>query len=142
MKSNGTYLAVLCACVLALFCAVGQAETTHGKFKLPVEARWGKVLLEPGQYSFTLTEDASGRIVTIRSEETGLSAMVLSSSAAEWRPSNENKLLLEKSEVGVYVKALCLGEPGMMLMYATPKPAKLARLMPAPSTMASASGAH
>jgi hypothetical protein len=59
-------------------------------------------------------------------------------------PSQEGtKLLLESSEQGRYVSALCLADSGVMLNYAAPKAGKATRLVkspPAPTTMALASG--
>jgi hypothetical protein len=147
MKPNGKYFAVrgvlFVLCAVSLFSIAGQAQTTHGTFKLPVETHWGKLVLAPGEYEFTLNDALSGRILTVRSKETGWSGMVMSSDASQLGSDRETKLLLTKSETGTYVRALCLGDSGLMLNYGTPKPGKMTRLSPPPSTtMASASGAQ
>jgi hypothetical protein len=147
MKPNGKYFVVrvvlLTLCVVGLFSIAGQAQTTHGTFKLPVETHWGKMVLAPGEYEFTINNGLEGRIATVRSRETGMSGMVMSADTSELGSDKETKLLLSKSEMGVYVRALCLGDSGVMLNYGTPKLGKMTRLAPPQSaTMASASGAH
>jgi hypothetical protein len=147
MKPNGKHfvvrIATLALCAVGLLSAVGQAETTHGKFKLPVETHWGKMLLAPGEYEFDVRNESAGRIVTVRSRESGWSGMIMSPSSSDMPSDEGTKLLLESSEQGRYVSALCLGDSGVMLSYAPPKPGKVTRLVKsqsAPTTMASASG--
>jgi hypothetical protein len=147
MKPNGKHfvvrIAFLALCAVGLLSAVGQAETTHGRFKLPVETHWGKMLLAPGEYEFDVSNESAGRIVTIRSKDTGWSGMIMSPSSSDMSSDEGTKLVLESSENGRYVRALCLGDSGVMLSYAAPKAGKVTRLVksqPAPTTMASASG--
>jgi hypothetical protein len=147
MKPNGKWYVVRIAffalCAVGLLSAVGQAETTHGTFKLPVETHWGKMLLAPGEYEFDVRNESSGRIVTVRSKDSGWSGMIMSPSSSDMPSDEGTKLLLGSSEQGRYVRALCLGDSGMMLSYAAPKAGKATRLVksqPSPTTMASASG--
>jgi hypothetical protein len=147
MKPNGKYFAVrrvlVVLCAVSLFSIAGQAQATHGSFKLPVETHWGKLVLAPGEYEFTLNDALSGRILTVRSKETGWSGMVMSSDASDLGSDKDTKLLLTKSEAGTYVRALCLGDSGVMLNYGTPRAGKMTRLSPPqPTTTASASGAQ
>jgi hypothetical protein len=147
MKPNGKHfvvrIAFLALCGVGLLSAVGQAETTHGTFKLPDETHWGKMLLAPGEYEFDVRNESAGRIVTVRSKDSGWSGMIMSPSSSDMASAEGTKLLLESSEQGRYVSALCLGDSGVMLNYAAPKAGKATRLVkspPAPTTMASASG--
>ena len=53
-------LVLLTACFGA---SLANAQVAGGKFTLPFEARWGRSILPPGNYSFTLdTTAGSGRI--------------------------------------------------------------------------------
>jgi hypothetical protein len=119
MKPNGKYsvvhVVVFALCAVSVFSIAGQAQTVRGSFKLPVEAHWGKMVLAPGEYQFTLNDALGGRILTVRSLETGWSGMVMSSDASDLGSDRETKLLLTTSETGTYVRALCLGESGVML---------------------------
>lgn len=147
MKPNGKYFAVralfLTLCAVSLLSALGSAETMHGNFKLATETHWGKMLLTPGEYEFTMSSDPSGTVVTVSSRESGWSGMVMSEGASDASPAEGTKLLLAKSEDGVYVRALCLGDSGVTLHYGIPKSGKftkLAKEQPANTTIASASG--
>ena len=69
--------------------------------------------------------------------------MILSVSSSDMQFAEGAQLLLAKSEEGVYVRALCLGDSGVVLNYRMPEAGKVTRLVkPKPSVVASASGAH
>jgi hypothetical protein len=126
-----------------LFSVAAQAQTARGTFKLPVEARWGTMILAPGEYDFTISDAVGGKILTVRSVETGRAGMILASNVASLGSEKGSMLLLSKSDSGTYVKSLSLGDSGVMLNYTTPKSSKLTRLSPPqPATVASASGAQ
>jgi hypothetical protein len=146
MKPNGKYFVVRAAlfvlCMAGLFTAMANAETAHGKFKLTTETRWGKMLLAPGEYEFTLNTSAAGAMVTIRSESTGWSGMILPEGISDPAAPGSN-LYLGQSQQGSYVESLALGDLGVMLNFGAPKAGKVTRLMVPQSTeVASASGSH
>jgi hypothetical protein len=142
MKPNGKYFAVriaVRAAVLTLFAlgaltTLASAESVHGNFKLATETHWGRLLLTPGEYEFTMSKDTSGYMVTVRSRETGWSGMVLAEAISDTTSSDDTRLVLEKSEDGFYVRQLCLGDSGITLDYALSKSGKLTRLAKAPAT--------
>jgi hypothetical protein len=147
MKPNGKYFVVRAVlfvlCALSLLSAMGSAETAHGKFKLPTETRWGKVLLAPGEYEFTISNDAAGTIVTVSSKDSGWSGMIMSESVSGPDPAKGSRLLLCRSAEGVYVRSLALGDLGMTLNFGAPKAGKVTRLVqPQSAEVASASGSH
>ena len=47
--------------------------------------------------------------------------------SSDAKPDEGMKLLLTKSEGGIYVRALCLGDSGITLTYVTPKSGKVTR---------------
>ena len=147
MKPNGKYFVVravfLTLCAVSLLSTLGSAETLRGSFNLTAETHWGKLVLAPGAYEFTIDSDAFGKMVTVRSKESGWSGMAMAEGSSDAKPDEGTKLLLAKSESGVYVRALCLGDSGVILTYAMPKSGKFSRLTqerPANTTIASASG--
>ena len=145
MKTNGksVRVVVFALCAVMAFSIAGHGQSTRGTFKLPVETHWGKLVLVPGQYEFKATDALAGRIITIRSIDTGWSGMILASDASPTVGSSETKLLLTKSEAGTYVRSLYLGDAGVMLNYQPPKAGKTAWVSTRPaSTVASASGAQ
>ena len=147
MKPNGKYFAVVRAVVLVLcmagmFSAMANAETAHGKFKLQTETRWGNLLLEPGEYEFTISDTASVALVTVRSEDSRQSGIIMPEGLSD-PASTRSSLVLVPSGNGAYVRTLALGEVGLALDFGEPKAGKVTRLGGPKSTeMASASGSH
>ena len=147
MKLNGKYFVVravlLVLCTVSLLPAMGSAETAHGKFKLPTETRWGQLLLAPGEYEFTISDDAAAMIVTVRSKDSGCSGMIMPEGISDPLSVEGASLMLAQSGDGAYVRSLALGEFGMTLNFRAPKAGKLTRLMqPQPTEVATASGSH
>ena len=148
MKPNGKYFAVVRAvvfvlCMVSLLSVFGNAETAHGKFKLPTETRWGKLLLAPGEYEFTITTEPTGAMVTVRSVESGWSGIVMPKGVSDPVSSEGSSLMLAQSDNGAYVSSLALGDLGMTLNFGVPKAGKFTRLVqPQPTEVASASGSH
>jgi len=148
MKPNGKYFVVrvvlLTLCTVGLFSVLGSAETVRGNFKLANETHWGKLLLAPGEYEFTVNDQLVGKMVTVRSVDSGWSGMILPEGTSDLRAGTESTLTLSKSPDGAYVQALSLSDSGVTLHYGTPKAGRLTRLAKsqATSTVATASGGH
>ncbi|HUK47880.1 MAG TPA: hypothetical protein VLW06_09815 [Terriglobales bacterium] len=150
MKPNGKHFAVrtvfLALSMVTLFSRIGSAEMMRGRFKVTAETHWGKLLLLPGEYEFTLNDDnPSGTLLTVRSEESEWSGMILAEAVSAAKLSDGTKLILARSESGLYVEALCLGNVGTTYIYATPKSGKFTRLtkvQPASATLASVSASQ
>jgi hypothetical protein len=147
MKPNGKYFVVRAVlfvlCTVSLLSAIGNSETAHGNFKLPTQTRWGKLLLAPGEYEFTISNAAVGTIVTVSSKDSGRSGMIKCESVSDPDSAKGWRLLLGQSGEGAYVRSLALGDLGMMLNFGAPKAGKVTRLVqPQPKEVASASGTH
>ncbi len=146
MKPNGKHFAVrvvfLTLSTLSLLSTLATAQTMRGNFTLKANTHWGTLLLAPGAYEFTMDADTSGTLVTVRSKESEWSGMAMAESISDAKPKQGMKLVLERSGGEVYVKALCLGDGGTTLNYATPKSAKVARLTRAQPTTTIASVAN
>ena len=147
MKPNGKLFAVRVAffalCAVAAFSAQGNAETVHGRFNLNSETRWGQLLLAPGKYEFTIDDQTStGAMITVRSDDSLWSGVVLAESVTESERGDATRLVLAKSDTGYYVRSLYLADSGVVLTYGMPKAGKFIRLAKQePSVkMASASG--
>ncbi|HUK26328.1 MAG TPA: hypothetical protein VLV49_17230 [Terriglobales bacterium] len=108
----------LLAGVMVVSCSIASAQS--GTFKLPVEAKWGKAVLPAGDYSYAM-EQGGEKIVTIRSMEDGSSVMAVPASVSEM-PFGPSQLILTRSGRDVFVTALTMGDYGMTLNFAVPKP--------------------
>ena len=147
MRPNGKKFALravlFVVCAVAALSALGNAATASGTFKLSEDTRWGMMVLAPGEYSFAVDTETTGRTVTVRSLDTGWSGMVMAVSLSDPPQTKGTSLRLTSSEGGLYVKALNLGDLGYSLDFSSPKSGKLTRLMkPSSITMATASGSH
>jgi hypothetical protein len=145
MKPNGKQFAVRSFAVVllavGLLSSFGVAETVHGAFKLPVQARWGTMLLAPGDYEFTADSRGGGSLVTVRSMDSQQSGMVMSATTSIVQASGSG-LKLGESEGVKYVKTLYLGDLDVQLNFGAPK-SKIVKLAKSQSpTMASAAGSH
>jgi hypothetical protein len=76
MKPNGKHFAVplhfFGVCAVSLMSVFGRAETAHGTFKLPVETRWGNLVMAPGEYEFNTNNDGPARVVTVPFQRIGM----------------------------------------------------------------------
>jgi hypothetical protein len=147
MKPNGKYFVVR-ALVFALFgigllSASGSAETLRGTFKLSTEARWGMMVLAPGDYEFTYDSASSSRVVTVQSRESGWTGMVMAKALSGTGDKATSGLQLATSEKGTYVKSLYISEFGVALDFSPPKRGRELRLTRATHVdVASAAGAQ
>lgn len=146
MKPNGKTFAVravlFAVCAVGLLSSVAGAETVRGTFKLPVEARWGRMVLGPGEYEFVVDTESLTRMITVRSKDSGWSGMVLSEGLSEVSSARGASLTLAKSEEGMYVQTLYLNDAGVALNFAVPKSRMTKLAKSTTTTVASASGAH
>lgn len=132
MKPNGKYFvmrAVLFAlCGTGLLSAHGNAETLRGTFKLSTEARWGMMVLAPGEYEFTYDSGASSRVVTVQSKDSRWSGMVMAKALSGIEDKAVSRLQLADSGTGTYVKSLYISDFGVVLDFSPPKPGRELRL--------------
>jgi hypothetical protein len=132
MKPNGKKFATRCVffvmCVVVSLVAVGNAETAHGTFKLSSETHWGRILLAPGEYEFTVDTTSNGKIVIVRSKDSGWSGMIMSESVSALGAPSSN-LELGTFEGGTYVRELCLSDLGVTLDFAAPRSSRSVALV-------------
>lgn len=137
MKPNGKKFAVrvvlFAVCAVGLFSGLAGAETVHGVFKLSAPAHWGAMVLPPGQYEFVVDTGSINRLVTVRSQETGRSGMILAVAVDKATESSGSEIKLTESDEAMYVKTLCLNDVGVALEFMVPKPSmtKVAKSSPA-----------
>jgi hypothetical protein len=145
MKPNGkkfvVRVALFAVCAVCLLSGLANAETVRGTFKLPTKACWGQMVLEPGEYEFAVDTDSLDRVITVRSKDTGRGGMVISEGFSDARSAGSS-LNLAKSEDGLYVRSIYLGDLGLALNFAVPKAALAKLVKSTPATIGSASGTH
>jgi hypothetical protein len=65
-RSNWMKYAALAVLGVSLGSRLANAQDVAGKFNLPFKARWGKLVLDPGKYSFTYGSLTMGQARVIR----------------------------------------------------------------------------
>jgi hypothetical protein len=114
-------LALLAGCLTANLASAQEAY--NGRFTLPVEARWGHVVLPPGDYLLTLDHATDRGIITLR-RGTKLVAMVLNQATDDLQTFDRSELVLVRSGGNYTIRALRLAELSMTLEYSVPKTGK------------------
>jgi hypothetical protein len=136
MKPNGKKFVVrvllFAVCALGVSSGLAGAETLRGTFKLTAPAYWGAMVLPAGQYEFVVDTGSIHRLVTVRSQETGWSGMILAVAMDKATDSSGSEIKLAKSDERMYVKRLCLKDAGVALEFTVPKPSrtKVAKSLP------------
>jgi hypothetical protein len=135
MKRISSILLVLTALAVVLLPRAASAqEAVIGKFTLPVEAHWGKVVLQPGEYRFSADNDNPSTMLRVYDvAHPSVSYFVMTRGWDQMAPDSQKSLLILGNEEGAaYVKELRLGSAGVSLYYGAPKLKKqiLARRSP------------
>jgi hypothetical protein len=120
-------LIILVLSVTALSVGTTSAQDFGGKFTLPVETQWGSVVLQPGDYTMSLTRFQGGqRVVTIRPDASSGSAAMILVRSKNLSPSLTDTDLVCVQEGGaLVVRSLEVGPLGETLYFPMPTGAPL-----------------
>src|SRR5260370_15985851 len=114
---------VLAIGVLGASVSPAYAQSANGHFTLPHRTRWGTVLLSPGVYSFSLQSPSLPAAIMVGKTGSSQIAVVLPRVISREKLTDSSKLVLSHNESGEsFVSALYLGDLGVSLHYAPPKP--------------------
>ncbi len=80
--------------VLALGMAAVQAKAEQGKFNLPVQARWGAFVLEPGEYQLSVPQWTASWPERVSLTGNGKTVWILASTEEERRTFDRSSLTL------------------------------------------------
>jgi hypothetical protein len=115
-------LALLAGCFAAN--PASAQEVFNGSFTLPFQARWGQVVLSPGEYSFTLDHGVVGGVVSIRREDRHAMGFVPTQAIYTQQTVDHSELILVRSGGTYAVRAVRMAELGLTLEYSAPKTGK------------------
>ena len=119
---------LLLALAAAIFCpamASAQLAAAHVSFSLPFEARWGKAVLRPGQYTLTLDTASANGVVSVRGN--GQTAILCAQAFSDKDTSGQSSLVLVRSQGTYTVRALDLGRLGVFYYWLPKGETPLAR---------------
>ena len=128
MKSirSSMFFRMLILAIGALAATVSPAHAqsaANGKFTLPHEARWGSLLLSAGDYSFSLQSPSLPAPIVVGKTGSSQIALVLPRGVSTEKLTGNSRLVLTHNESGEsFVSALYLGDLGVSLHFAPPKP--------------------
>lgn len=112
----------LLATAFGLFAGQGKAQSVYtGKFTLPVQARWGGKVLQPGNYTISLGDSVqTPELLVLRGE--GKEAFIVASATNfNSEHTDSSKLILVDNGSGYAIQTLVAGETGITMSYAVPK---------------------
>ncbi len=112
-----------------------DAQSAHGNSTLPYQVRWGKVLLSPGVYTFSLKSPNLPAPLMVGKEGSFRIAVVLPQGISTEKFEEGSRLVLSRNATGeLFVSALYLGDLGVSLHYDAAKAqrasAETAKLVP------------
>ncbi len=114
-------LALLAGCLTANLASAKEAY--NGRFTLPMEARWGNIVLPPGDYSFTLDDATNTGIVSIRGRN-GYLGVILNQGTRDLQSSARTELIVVRSGENYTIRALRLADLSTAYEYTVPKAGK------------------
>jgi len=107
----------LTAALLAATVAVAQSPSYRGTFTLPVEARFGTTVLEPGNYTVSALGNASGIRITGDTK----SVSILSAGYDVTREGNKSKIILVSTDDGYALRSFESEAMGRSMKFVVPK---------------------
>lgn len=96
--------------------AQGQSPAYVGKFKLTQQIRWGKDILQPGNYTITIKSMGIPVIVEIRTAD-GSAVTDVMTAARTGNTNGASALLIREKGGQMNVCSLALAELGTVLIY-------------------------
>jgi hypothetical protein len=134
------YASLLVLTTLNLASALASAQTSRGRFRLNHSVLWGKAIVPAGEYAFNYSaEGPTGLLRLTKLDSPHAGFMFLVTDAEESRPSDTNKLTLQRISTGSYVRAMTLADDRIILYFAPP-PRSAGRVIAAVATQSLASG--
>jgi hypothetical protein len=120
-RSNWMKYAGLAVLAISVGGSLASAQELVGKFNLPFAARWGGVVMTPGQYAFRYAAVTPGgiHVITVRRERRSLGMIMPSGLASEGQSNGTSYLTATRTAGGYSITSLELS--GIRLRFAMPK---------------------
>ncbi len=100
--------------------SAANAQELRGSFNLPFQAHWGKAVLEPGEYTFSLPT-ARDLFPLVHVSREGKTVMVLINTSRTVPQSERSYLRIENAGKLHVIKELSVGSEGKALLFPVPK---------------------
>ena len=113
-------LGLACAVGLGIAASSANAQVLYGKFNLPFEAKWGRAVLQPGEYKIFLPLPTSA-VQMINVTGNGKTQYVMTATVDGQRPYGPSLLRLVKVGDAYFVKEFESGAQGKLFSFVTPR---------------------
>ncbi len=123
MKAVRKFLMSGFALVAVTLLSVGfanAASSTHGRFKLPVEARCKGAVLPAGEYTYSVQYSGATTVIFVQAVDGAPSFFLFPATYSEAKPAEADELVLTKRGSETYLTSFTLPELGMVLHYSMP----------------------
>jgi len=117
---KAAYAALLGMSMFTLQPTLAGAEEVHGAFTLSHEVRCQKIVLRPGNYTFSIRSMGSSEFMTVRSLDSGVTAMLLVNDVETPKPDEASHLVLVSRDGKSFVSSMNLRDYDMTLRFAVP----------------------
>jgi hypothetical protein len=115
------YAAVLSLSIFAAQPTPAAAEDVHGAFTLSHEVHWQKVVLRPGDYTFSVRSLGASQLLTLRELDGSTDAVLMVRGVDTPKPDEVSRLVLVSRNGQSFVSAMALPDYEMTLRFAVPR---------------------
>jgi hypothetical protein len=94
------------------------SEISRGNFTLPVETHWGKLVMAPGPYSYTLDRASVGFVISVRAQgKSGMIPIPITGDVSTGETSTSSSLQLVAKDGETSVSSIHFAHLGLTLRY-------------------------
>lgn len=97
-----------------------HADEVRGSFTLTSETHWGKIVLPPGYYTFSLATHDSMPTILLRSGSGNTAAFIAATGEAGTKDKTPNTITITTRDGIKVITELHVNDAGLILLYAEP----------------------
>jgi len=113
-----------------------HADDVHGRFTLTQKARWGSMVLAPGEYTFSFATRSSMPVILLREIGGNGGAFICASAESDTSDTTPNAIKIETKDGVRVITELHINDVGLILYYDAKPPAQAAAKAPEPKLTA------
>jgi hypothetical protein len=119
------YAAVLSLTIFAAQPTPAAAEEVHGRFTLSHDVHLQKIVLHPGDYTFSVKTMGASEFLMLRGTNGGTDAMLVVNDVDATAPKGGSRLVLVSRDGQSFASTMSLADYDMTLRFSVPSDAKL-----------------
>ena len=119
------YAAVLSLTIFAAQPTPAAAEEVHGRFTLSHDVHLQKIVMHPGDYTFSVKTMGASEFLMLRGTNGGTDAMLVVNDVDTTAPTGGSRLVLVSRDGQSFASTMSLADYDMTLRFSVPSDAKL-----------------